>query len=83
MTSVRFETFELDRGNRQLRRGGEPVELNGRYFDALALLISEQGRLVTKDRFMGEVWRGVRMSPRPVPRVTLPVRSSPRSAQRL
>jgi DNA-binding winged helix-turn-helix (wHTH) protein len=59
VTSVRFETFELDRGNRQLRRGGEPVELNGRYFDALALLISEQGRLVTKDRFMGEVWRGV------------------------
>ena len=57
--SVCFEGFELDPGNRQLRRGGAPVELNGRYFDALALLVAEPGRLVTKDRFMGEVWRGV------------------------
>ena len=58
-TSIRFEGFELDPADRQLRRGGEPVELNGRYFDALALMVREQGRLVTKDRFMGEVWRGV------------------------
>ncbi len=27
--------------------------------DALALLASEAGRLVTKDRFMNEVWRGI------------------------
>ena len=59
MTSLRFEGFEFDPGNRQLRRGGERVELNGRYFDALALLVREPGRLVTKDRFLGEVWRGV------------------------
>ena len=57
--SIRFAGFELDRADRQLRRGGEPVELNGRYFDALALLVGEAGRLVTKDRFMDEVWRGV------------------------
>jgi DNA-binding winged helix-turn-helix (wHTH) protein len=57
--SLRFEDFELDAGNRQLKRGGETVELNGRYFDALALLASEPGRLVTKDRFLDEVWRGV------------------------
>ena len=57
--SIRFADFELDPADRQLRRGGEPVELNGRYFDALALLASEPGRLVTKDRFLGEVWRGV------------------------
>ena len=56
---IRFEGFELDPANRQLRRGGEPVELNGRYFDALALMVREAGRLVTKDRFLGEVWRGV------------------------
>jgi hypothetical protein len=35
------------------------VELSARYFDALALLLAESGRLVTKDRFMGEVWRGI------------------------
>src|SRR3954471_7306132 len=59
MASICFEGFELDRADRQLRRGGETVELNGRYFDALALLASEPGRLVSKDRFLDEVWRGV------------------------
>jgi len=59
MSAIRFSDFELDPANRQLRRGNEPVELNGRYFDALALLVGEPGRLVTKDRFMDEVWRGV------------------------
>jgi DNA-binding winged helix-turn-helix (wHTH) protein len=58
-SSIRFAGFELDPDDRQLRRGGAPVDLNGRYFDALALLVGEAGRLVTKDRFMGEVWRGV------------------------
>ena len=57
--SLRFANFELDAADRQLKRGGEAVELNGRYFDALALLASEPGRLVTKDRFLDEVWRGV------------------------
>ncbi|HEX8191443.1 MAG TPA: transcriptional regulator [Allosphingosinicella sp.] len=55
----RFDDFLLDPADRQLRRGGEPVELNARYFDALALLVREQGRLVSKDRFMDEVWRGI------------------------
>jgi DNA-binding winged helix-turn-helix (wHTH) protein len=57
--SFRFEHFHLDLGDRQLRNGGSAVELNSRYFDALALLVSEQGRLVSKDRFLDEVWRGV------------------------
>ena len=55
----RFERFALDVSDRQLRRDDVPVELNGRYFDALALLVREQGRLVSKDRFHDEVWRGV------------------------
>ena len=55
----RFERFTLDPRDRQLRRDGAPVELNARYLDALALLVSEAGRLVSKDRFLGEVWRGV------------------------
>ena len=54
-----FEQFVLDPEDRQLRRGGDTVELNGRYFDALALLVREQGRLVSKDRFLDEVWRGI------------------------
>jgi DNA-binding winged helix-turn-helix (wHTH) protein len=56
---VRFGRFTLDRSDRRLRRDGEPVELSARYFDALALLVGEAGTLVTKDRFMGEVWRGI------------------------
>ena len=58
-TSFRFEGFELDPANRRLSRDGAPVELNARYLDALVLLAGEQGRLVSKDRFLQEVWRGV------------------------
>lgn len=54
-----FEQFVLDPDDRQLKRGGRVVELNGRYFDALALLVREQGKLVSKDRFLDQVWRGV------------------------
>ncbi len=57
--TLRFDRFVLERTERRLTRDGEPVELNARYFDALALLASEPGRLVTKDRLLGEVWRGV------------------------
>jgi DNA-binding winged helix-turn-helix (wHTH) protein len=57
--SFRFEGFSLDPNDRRLRRGDVPVELNGRYFDALALLVREQGRLVPKTRFMDEIWSGV------------------------
>ena len=57
--SFRFEDFLLDCGDRRLRRNGAPVELNSRYFDALALLVRERGKLVSKNRFLDEVWRGV------------------------
>lgn len=59
MTCYRFGRFQLDPGDRQLKRGDEPVELNARYLDALILLVGEAGRLVSKDRFLDEVWRGV------------------------
>jgi DNA-binding winged helix-turn-helix (wHTH) protein len=55
----RFDDFTLDLADRQLRRGDVSVELNARYLDALALLVREQGRLISKDRFLDEVWRGV------------------------
>lgn len=57
--SFRFERFALDPRDRQLRRDDVPVELNARYLDALALLVREAGKLVSKDRFLEEVWRGV------------------------
>jgi DNA-binding winged helix-turn-helix (wHTH) protein len=55
----RFERFSLDPSDRLLLEGDAPVALNARYLDALALLVREHGKLVTKDRFLDEVWRGV------------------------
>lgn len=57
--TVRFDDFMLDEVQRTLTRDGVPVELNARYFDALTLMARAPGELVTKDRFMDEVWRGI------------------------
>jgi DNA-binding winged helix-turn-helix (wHTH) protein len=56
---LRFDRFRLDLQDRQLTLDDAPVELNSRYLDALALLVREQGKLVSKERFLEEVWRGV------------------------
>ena len=56
---IRFAEFTLDPANRQLLRSGSPVELGGRYFDALVMLVHHRGQLVSKDRLHEEVWRGV------------------------
>lgn len=57
--AIRFGPFDLDRIDRRLLRDGAPVELNARYFDALALLAAHPGQMISKDRFLAEVWRGV------------------------
>lgn len=57
--SYRFDAWHLDATDRRLTRDGSPVDVNARYLDALVLLVRENGRLVTKDRFLEEVWRGV------------------------
>ncbi|WP_157073657.1 winged helix-turn-helix domain-containing protein [Sphingomonas soli] len=56
---LRFDRFMLDPQDRQLRRDGVPVELSARYLDALTLLVRESGRLISKERFHDEVWRGI------------------------
>ncbi|MES2755115.1 MAG: winged helix-turn-helix domain-containing protein [Pseudomonadota bacterium] len=58
-THLAFDRFVLEPADRQLTAGGTPIELNARYLDALILLVREAGQLITKDRFLGEVWRGV------------------------
>lgn len=57
--SFRFGSFTVDVEQRQLRRDGVLIDVSNRYFDALILLVGEAGGLVSKDRFMDEVWRGV------------------------
>ena len=56
---LQFDGYTLDRANRRLARGGEVLDIGSRYFDALVLLVEARGRLVTKDHFMDQVWRGV------------------------
>jgi len=57
--SFHFGDFSFNPGERLLTRGTERLDMSSRYFDALTLLLCERGRLVTKDRFMDEVWHGV------------------------
>lgn len=59
MARLRFDRFSLDPDDRLLRHDDRPVELNARYLDALILLAQEPGKLISKDRFLAEIWRGV------------------------
>ena len=58
----RFDDFLLDVANRQLWQGEARLGLNGRYFDALVLLVREHGQLVEKEQFFDEVWGDVVVS---------------------
>jgi DNA-binding winged helix-turn-helix (wHTH) protein len=54
-----FDSFSLDPIERRLFNGEAPVELSSRYFDALLLLLQHPGTLLSKERFLQEVWRGI------------------------
>src|SRR5688572_15069523 len=54
-----FDRFSLDAHERRLFAGEVQVELNSRYFDALLLLLQHPGMLLSKERFLQEVWRGI------------------------
>jgi DNA-binding winged helix-turn-helix (wHTH) protein len=53
-----FDRFSVDPTERRLFAGEVPVELNSRYFDALLLLLKHPGTLLSKERFLQEVWQG-------------------------
>lgn len=57
-----FDNFYLDVANRQLWRDGVQLNLNGRYFDVLVLLVREHGQLIEKDQFFADVWGDVIVS---------------------
>ncbi len=54
-----FDRFSLDPIERRLFAGEMRVELNSRYFDALLLLLQHPGTLLSKERFLREVWQGI------------------------
>ena len=55
---ISFGRFRLDLGQRELRRDGEPVKLNGRALDILCALATAKGEVVGKDELMARLWPG-------------------------
>jgi DNA-binding winged helix-turn-helix (wHTH) protein len=53
-----FENFELDAQRLELRRGGAVVEADTLVLRALAVLVRNAGRLVSKEELVQEVWDG-------------------------
>lgn len=54
--SLRFDEFELDLAKRRLLRFEEVVPLKPKAFDLLAVLVENNGRLLTKDDLFQLVW---------------------------
>jgi DNA-binding response OmpR family regulator len=53
---VRVGELLVDRAARRVTVEGLSVELRAKEFDLLAMLAAEAGRVVTRERLMGEVW---------------------------
>jgi DNA-binding response OmpR family regulator len=53
---LRVGELELDVARRTASFGGAPLELSRKEFDVLALLAAEEGRVVTRERLLEEVW---------------------------
>ena len=49
-----FDRYELDTGQRELRRDGKPIPV----FDLLEYLIRHRERMVSKDELIAAVWGG-------------------------
>ena len=54
-----FGRFQLDLRKRELRRDGSPVKLGSKALDILCALAQAQGKVVTKNQLMSEVWPGI------------------------
>src|SRR5688572_28687367 len=53
----KFDEFVLDRGAFRLVRGQDAVHLKPRVLELLVYLVERQGRLITKQEILGELWR--------------------------
>ncbi len=52
----RASGVEVDTASRRATLDGEPIELTAREFDLLAYLVSNAGRVVTRDEILEAVW---------------------------
>lgn len=53
-----FNQFTFDTGSLELKRSGEPVEVEPQVFSLLACLIEHRDRVVSKDEIIEMVWEG-------------------------
>src|SRR6185369_9868720 len=56
MSGFRFGEFSMNVAERQLRRGGECIQLTPKVFDTLLFLVENAGHLVAKDTFLKHLW---------------------------
>lgn len=55
---LRFDSFELDLKNHELRKSGRPRKLERRAFQILTLLACRPNELVTRETIYKQVWEG-------------------------
>lgn len=53
---LKYEDLEIDPAAREVRRGGELVELTYKEFELLRLLVSRRGTVLTRDEILTNVW---------------------------
>lgn len=53
---ISFAEFELDTVRRKLLRDGEVVALHGKAFDLLTYLVTNNGRVISKEDILNKVW---------------------------
>src|SRR6516164_4279188 len=53
---LRFGSFELDRGTRDLRKHGLRIKLPPQAFSVLVCLIENPGQLVTREELISRLW---------------------------
>lgn len=54
----RFAEFELDKDGFELRRNGQPCHTEPLVFDLLAFFLQTNGRIVSRDDIVDQVWKG-------------------------
>jgi len=54
--NYRIGALEIDLNSHEARLGGQPLNLNPKEFDLLALLVSNKGRAFTRDQILEKVW---------------------------
>jgi len=54
-----FGDFRLDTRRRTLLKNGDPVNLSGRIYDLLLIMVQNEGRILEHDELLDKVWDGM------------------------